>query len=419
MADLIIFVQSSNSAISKVSGQFLKKLSDNNQDVPVCLIHNVFDSSWWRTNEERASAALSQKEFAIKEIRKQGFNIDEKQCFSINLGKVEDGRNSDYSEIPALKREVEEYEKIEDVLYDRVINRRDAMRLSVCISRTRQQLGKTIDAINDELERRRELTNRYEQVQTEFAKASGNPVFNSGLKPIVVDYAVLKNIIRDEAKSRISMVDTSNNHKTDTAVTGIIINFIEACENSISASFGRCLSLAQMEKDLYLVCKGRISEIKEIAIKCGAKPQPIEIERILIEGIPTISLLAGVDMSLLIPHKPMIPVVVTQLGGHSSQDVVSYINKAADRLAGSAPGEANYVEGYIEKEGGAIRPILDHVNLLVEEVSKKYEKICDDYWKQSSDAVLQNIIADKTAFDKETIQLNQLKQELTKAQEQI
>ena len=418
-ADLIIFVQSSNSAISKVSGQFLKKLSDNNQDVPVCLIHNVFDSSWWRTNEERASAALSQKEFAIKEIRKQGFNIDEKQCFSINLGKVEDGRNSDYSEIPALKREVEEYEKIEDVLYDRVINRRDAMRLSVCISRTRQQLGKTIDAINDELERRRELTNRYEQVQTEFAKASGNPVFNSGLKPIVVDYAVLKNIIRDEAKSRISMVDTSNNHKTDTAVTGIIINFIEACENSISASFGRCLSLAQMEKDLYLVCKGRISEIKEIAIKCGAKPQPIEIERILIEGIPTISLLAGVDMSLLIPHKPMIPVVVTQLGGHSSQDVVSYINKAADRLAGSAPGEANYVEGYIEKEGGAIRPILDHVNLLVEEVSKKYEKICDDYWKQSSDAVLQNIIADKTAFDKETIQLNQLKQELTKAQEQI
>lgn len=56
-ADLIIFVQSSNSAIYKVSSQFLKKLSDNNQAVPVCLIHNVFDSSWWRSDEERKARA--------------------------------------------------------------------------------------------------------------------------------------------------------------------------------------------------------------------------------------------------------------------------------------------------------------------------------------------------------------------------
>ena len=98
---------------------------------------------------------------------------------------------------------------------------------------------------------------------------------------------------------------------------------------------------------------------------------------------------------------------------------MGYINKTAERLAGSAPGEANYIEGYIEKEGGAIKPILDQVNLLIEEVTKKYEDICLKYWENSCKAVLQSIIADKQTFDAETMQLKSLKEELIKIREQI
>jgi len=418
-ADLIIFVQSSNSAISKVSGQFLKTLAENNQDVPVCLIHNVFDSSWWRSNEERSAAALKQKEFAICEIRKQGFNIDESQCFSINLGKVEDSRKQVYSDIPALKSEAEEYDKIEGILYDRVINRRDSMRLNVSLSRTRQQLGKTVASIDDELNRRSQLSERYEQVTAEFAKIDKSSNFQSGLQPLIVDYNSLKNIIRNEAQSTIGLVDTSNNHKTDTEATGIVVNFIAACETTISASFGKSLSLDQKEEELLLVCKNRINEIKEVTINCGAKPLQAFVERLPIEGIPTISLLSGVDLNLLIPRKPMINLQIKQFGGHSAEDIVGYINKTAERLAGSAPGEANYIEGYIEKEGGAIKPILDQVNLLIEEVTKKYEDICLKYWENSCKAVLQSIIADKQTFDAETMQLKSLKEELIKIREQI
>ena len=418
-ADLIIFVQSSNSAISKVSGQFLKTLAENNQDVPVCLIHNVFDSSWWRSNEERSAAALKQKEFAICEIRKQGFNIDESQCFSINLGKVEDSRKQVYSDIPALTSEAEEYDKIEGILYDRVINRRDSMRLNVSLSRTRQQLGKTVASIDDELNRRSQLSERYEQVTAEFAKIDKSSNFQSGLQPLIVDYNSLKNIIRNEAQSTIGLVDTSNNHKTDTEATGIVVNFIAACETTISASFGKSLSLDQKEEELLLVCKNRINEIKEVTINCGAKPLQAFVERLPIEGIPTISLLSGVDLNLLIPRKPMINLQIKQFGGHSAEDIVGYINKTAERLAGSAPGEANYIEGYIEKEGGAIKPILDQVNLLIEEVTKKYEDICLKYWENSCKAVLQSIIADKQTFDAETMQLKSLKEELIKIREQI
>ena len=418
-ADLIVFVQSSNSAISKVSGQFLKKLAENNQDVPVCLIHNVFDSSWWRSSEERSTAALKQKEFAVNEIRKQGFNIDESQCFSINLGKVEDCRRQAYSGIPTLKEEAEQYDQIEDVLYDRVINRRDAMRLNVCLGRTRQQLLKTTEAISDEILRCNKLAEHYEKVKADFDKIDNTSNFVSVLQPIVVDYTTLKLLIRDEAKRRIMMIGPDNNHKTDTAVTRILLDFVEACENSISESFRKSLSIDVKERELFLECKDRIAVIRENVINCGSTPPSIDITQLPIEGIPSISLLDGIDLKLLVPRRPVIPVVVTQFGGHSASDIVACINKAAVSLAGSEPDDTNKIEGYIEKEGGAVKPILDQISLLVRETAQKYEKICVDYWSKCQDTVLGEIIPDKAVFDVETEQLRNLKEDLLKIQKQI
>lgn len=418
-ADLIIFVQSSNSAISKVSWQFLKMLSDNNKDVPVCLIHNVFDSSWWRSEEERAAAVAIQKGIAIKEIRKQGFHIDEDQCFCINLGKVEDGRKQAYHETPALQREVEEYEKLEDILYDRVINCRDAMRLSVCLGRTRQQIDKCMAAIDDELARRAQQTEQYQNVVNEFAKTESSSGDLSEHQPMKADFASLKQIIRNEAKSRIMLVETDNNHKSNSEARRIVMNFVEDCEKSITASFDRSLSLSHIEEGLFLECKKRIGDIKETAIRCHSQPLPITVNRQSVNDIPNISLSPGIDFELLIPRKPMFPLLFARFGGHSAEDVVGYINKAAERLAGSQPGDAQNLEGYLEKEGGALRPLLDQVNQLMEEVSQTYATLCKEYWQQSRDTILGSIIADKEAFDAETGQLEKMKQELIKTRDQI
>ena len=62
------------------------------------------------------------------------------------------------------------YERIEDILHERVISRRDAMRLNVCLGRTRQQLEKTIATIDQELARRHQLAEQYEQAATVFSK---------------------------------------------------------------------------------------------------------------------------------------------------------------------------------------------------------------------------------------------------------
>ena len=198
------------------------------------------------------------------------------------------------------------------------------------------------------------------------------------------------------------------------------MNFVEDCEKSISASFGRSLSLRQKEEELFLECKSRIGEIKETAILCQTQPLPVSIERLPIEeDVPDISLAPGIDFELLIPRKPMFPLLFTRFGGHSAEDVVGYINKAAERLAGSEPGDTHYLEGYLEKEGGALRPLLDQANQLVGKVAQTYEDICKNYWQESRDAVLKDIIADKATFDEETEQLKLLKQELIKTKDLI
>lgn len=418
-ADLIIFVQSSNSAISKVSWQFLKMLSDNNRDVPVCLIHNVFDSSWWRTEEERLSAVNTQKEIAIREIRKQGFSIDEDQCFCINLGKVEDGRKQSYQDTPALRNEVEEYERIEDVLYERVISCRDAMRLRVCLGRTSQQLEKSMAAVDGELAKRERLAEKYQKVIDEFAKIEAAHVIPVPQRPLTADFAALKQIVRGEARSRIMLVDTDNNHKSNGEARRIVLNFIEECERSLSASFGRSLSLSQKEEELFLECRKYISEVREMVIRCGAHPLEADIRRLSVGEVPGVSLLPGVDLDLLISNKPVLPLLFARFGGHSAEDVVGYINKAAECLAGSQPGDANHLEGYVEKEGGAIRPLLDQLNQLVEEMAGEYDTFCRQYWKQNRDAVLGSIIADKPTFDKECGRLKSLREELIKIKGQI
>ena len=418
-ADLIIFVQSSNSAISKVSWQFLKMLSDNNRDVPVCLIHNVFDSSWWRTEEERLSAVNTQKEIAIREIRKQGFSIDEDQCFCINLGKVEDGRKQLYQETPALRNEVEEYERIEDILYERVISCRDAMRLRVCLGRTSQQLETSMVAVDGELARRERLAEKYQKVMDEFAKIETTHVIIIPQRSLTADFAALKQIVRGEARSRIMLVDTDNNHKSNGEARRIVLNFIEECERSLSASFGRSLSLSQKEEELFLECRKYISEVRVMVIQCGAHPLEADIRRLSVGEVPGVSLLPGVDLDLLISNKPVFPLLFTRFGGHSAEDVVGYINKAAECLAGSQPGDANHLEGYVEKEGGAIRPLLDQLNQLVEEMAGEYETFCRQYWQQNRDAVLGSIIADKPTFDKECGRLKSLREELIKIKGQI
>lgn len=404
-ADLIIFVQSSNSAISKVSGQFLKKLSENNKDVPVCLIHNIFDSAHWRNEDIRRAATLEQRNFAIKEIRRQGFNIDEKQCFSINLGKVEDSRSEDYCNNADLQKEAEQFEAAESELYDRVINHRDVIRLNVCQDRTRQQLRKVERFIKEELMCREELCKRYADIVEKFDKIRDCADFISKQKPIVVDYKAIKNVIEAECQSNINLIQTEDLHKTNSEAKILVLTFIAACEDQVSASFQNSLSLDLKEDELYNLCRERILEVQSVVQQCGFPFSPFSFEKLRLETLPTISLEPGVNLSLVIPNRMKIPGL--PMGGHTSQDIISYINIVTQRFVGT-----DEIPGYIETQAGAIQPILSELTKAIKNISQQYETLCKEYLIESEKAVLSAIIPDKESFDRTTQRLANLNEDI-------
>jgi len=146
--DLILFVHSSVSAFNVTSNEYLDKLRQYNGSVPVYLIHNIFDASWWQDPELRRAEVERQSKSEYEEIKRKGFNIEPDYVSSINLGMVTDALNGGAR--PGCEAELEqarrEFEAVEERLYEKITTRIGAQRLERCLERT--------DKLRDELVRK-------------------------------------------------------------------------------------------------------------------------------------------------------------------------------------------------------------------------------------------------------------------------
>ena len=404
-ADLIVFVQSSNSAISKVSGQFLKKLHENNKDVPVCLIHNVFDSAHWRDAAERQQTVEEQKQFALGEIRRLGFKIDAEQCFSINLGKVEDSRNAKYADDADLRSEAQAFDDIENYLHDRVISNRDVMRLSVCLGRTQQQLQKLSATITEELGKNTALLQQYNEAAQAFEALRNEPLMSGTDMVPLVNPNVPRTVVEGECQSRISQIQPRL-HRSDSEARTIVTDFVRASERLLAAQFPEILHIAQTESEMYLQCRQRLSEIDHATLQCGMPSNPIVPERISLQQPNDINLMEGLDLTMIVPHKLLIPGV--RWMGHSSEDLVSYLNAAKNRLVGTNNSDAE--RGYIETT--ALPQILQRISEDNKRVRDQYRTICDDYLQTNRQRVLSTIIPNLDAFNWQTAALEKLRNDI-------
>jgi GTPase Era involved in 16S rRNA processing len=404
-ADLIVFVQSSNSAISKVSGQFLKKLHENNKDVPVSLIHNVFDSAHWRDDAERRQTVEEQKQFALGEIRRLGFKIDAEQCFSINLGKVEDSRNAKYADDADLRSEAQAFDEIENYLHDRVISNRDVMRLSVCLGRTQQQLQKLSATITEELGKNAALLQQYNEAAQAFEALRNEPLMSGTDMVPLVNPNVPRTVVEGECQSRISQIQPRL-HRSDSEARTIVTDFVRATERLLAAQFPEILHIAQTESEMYLQCRQRLSEIDHATLQCGMPSNPIVPERITLQQPNDINLMDGIDLTMIVPHKLLIPGV--RWMGHSSEDLVSYLNAAKNRLVGTNNSDSE--RGYIETT--ALPQILQRISEDNKRVRDQYRSICDDYLQSNRQRVLSAIIPDLDAFNRQTAALEKLRNDI-------
>ena len=404
-ADLIIFVQSSNSAISKVSGLFLEKLHANNKDVPVCLIHNVFDSAHWRDNDERAAAVQEQKLFALGEIRRQGFKIDAEQCFSINLGKVEDARKEKYTADADLQREALLFSHVEKQLHDRVISNRDVMRLAACLGRVQQQVNRLAEAIAQECTRRADLQIRYHSAAIRFETISNTPFLAQQEWLPRVNPATLRAIVEGECQSRISQIQPRL-HRSDSEARAIVVDFVRATERLLLAQLPDLLNIAALENQMFLQCMQRLSSIGDAMLQCGMARVDIMPNRVGLPRPAEVDLMAGIDLSMIVPHRTFIPGL--RWWGHTSEDLVSYLNAAKARLVG-APVRA-IERGYIETT--ALPNVMERMNESVGILREHYINICNDHLRECKRLVLDTIIPDIEPFNYVTEDLKKLQSDV-------
>ena len=146
--DLILFVHSSVSAFNVTSNEYLDKLRQYNGSVPVYLIHNIFDASWWQDPAVRQTEVERQSKSEYEEIKRKGFNIEPDYVSCVNLGMVTDYLQGGAR--PGCEAELEqaarEFEAVEDRLYEKITTRIGAQRLERCLERT--------DKLRDELVRK-------------------------------------------------------------------------------------------------------------------------------------------------------------------------------------------------------------------------------------------------------------------------
>lgn len=193
-ADLIVLVQSSNSAITKVSDDFFKLLKENNRNVPVCLLHNVFDAAHWRAEDLKTGAVKEQMDYAVARIKEKGFNLDAKNAYVVNLGMVWDWRRNAYNTgKDDLEQASEAFAKVEEEMYDVLISQRDSIRVRNVVGRTLQQIEDLMQHTSERLEQIKAAEERYEEIKKAFEALRGR---NVPVKADVnVDYLSIRNEI--------------------------------------------------------------------------------------------------------------------------------------------------------------------------------------------------------------------------------
>ena len=146
--DLILFVHSSVSAFNVTTNEYLDKLREYNGSVPVYLVHNIFDASWWQDPERRRADVERQSRNEYEEIKRKGFNIEPDFVSCINLGMVTDYLRGDVrpENEAALEEAWHDFEAVEDRLYEKITTRIGGQRLERCLERT--------DKLRDDLVRR-------------------------------------------------------------------------------------------------------------------------------------------------------------------------------------------------------------------------------------------------------------------------
>lgn len=268
--DLILFVHSSVSAFNVTSNEYLEKLREYNGTVPVFLIHNIFDASFWKNKEARLNDVARQCRNEYEEIKGKGFNIEPDYVSCINLGMVTDYVNKDENCLDSFENELREefleFEAIEEKLYNKITTNISKLRLERCLDRTEKLKTDLIALIAEHktsLKQKKEDKDLFVKFLASIDKAAG--LSSSEIEEIIdnVSSDANRSIFRSQAKSRVNKSMTTK--ECMACLREILTSFLANVDEKLTDKLFRHFNSKQQEL-VERINNSLNSSIKEVTL---------------------------------------------------------------------------------------------------------------------------------------------------------
>ena len=386
-ADLIVLVQSSNSAITKVSDEFFALLKENNRNVPVCLLHNVFDAAYWRGDEQKKAMVEEQMEYAVARIKEMGFNLDARNAYAVNLGMVWDWRDRQYVTDPhLLEKAVEVFAAVEQEMYDVLLTQRDSIRVRNVIGRTLQQMEHLMVHVDEKLSEKKLAMSKYEALESAFDALGQHRIELK--KDVNVDWLALRN----ELAGIYSLTKKSLSGKYKTKETrDILSRFIGDCSKAISKKLTEALRVvdAQVNGDEMIAFKSAVADV----LRNSGADEPLP--QVLLSGFPPVQPdLSALDVDKIVKWNPF---------GYKVTKVNAFLAHVYYYLVGQDDtADVGYISfmlpEMLEEEA------QEHVTLLHERIKEAY----DAFLARKRKEVLAAVLPDPKSAERETDALDKL-----------
>ncbi|MBR6944920.1 MAG: dynamin family protein [Prevotella sp.] len=330
--DLILFVHSSVSAFNLTSASYLEKLREYNEAVPVYLVHNIFDSTYWKNTEEREGEIDRQVQKEYEEIRSKGFNIESEFISKVNLGKVTDALSGTGAYVVGfeddLQVELRKFEEIEEKLYKKITSNISELRLKRCEDRTRTLRDMLVDTIAKEISSLQQKKNA-----------------RDAMAHYVDNLEKELSITMHEQEEIIGAVESSANRSVFRTISTTQVNrsaSTEECVDILKAVLVQFLSDVdqKLSLNLFSMFKNKEESFRAlVAEKTGLDKIPMKITPV---EAATAKNIYDEDVSTFMNKKYFEFLRDMWHGTHAVKDIKSYISKMENYFYGTKESPSTY-----------------------------------------------------------------------------
>ena len=393
-ADVIIFVQSSNSAISKVATEFFDIIKNHNINAPICLINNIFDSAYWRPDKRKKDNVANHLKYAVEQFQSiHKLHIDESMAFNVNLGKVSDLRRNDFQEeyIEALKEAECEFVEVEKKIAD-YFKGRGIIRMKNCIIKTRNKLNELIKYVAELKTESASKSTNYEQI----AKMFNDIKLDEGnAKGIDFDEKRLKDDIKEEYDIVRYSIPNNIKHRTPYA-RAKASSLIEKIHTCLKKYFESEISSVEEVKDSVIEkCINRIQKcVLENKDVIGDYKVPYDDIRKINIGVPEKQFIFSPDINIaeLFPIK-------FGMGKWSQNEINTNLQYIFDYFYGKTVNDIDtHIRGDIDKI------VIPDMKIKIQEAHNEYKDLLMAEIRSKINIIkkeiLEQMISDKELFDK-------------------